>query len=620
MGKYSRIKAYHSFYRFKRDVEKYSIQKAKQYEIVLMWLHSKMSRSQFLLLSGVLVGCTAGLAGVALKMLVNYIHYIISHKVHFGTQLFFYAVFPFLGIVLTTLMVQWFFKGQARKGIPAILYEIARNASNVPRVKMFSQILQSAVTVGLGGSAGLESPMAVTGAAIGSNYSQTYKLNYKERTLLLAAGATAGVAAAFNAPIAGMMFAVEILLTGIVFSDFIPLIVAAVCGSLLSKIILHEDALFHFESRTAFDYKNVPLYIILGVMCGLYARYFVVIGGKIEHYFKSLKVSSIQKAMIGGAVLSLLCVALPPLFGEGYSSVKQLANDGMAGIIENSFFKYIHVNDALILLFVGCVFILKAIATSVTINAGGNGGNFAPSLFGGAFVGFFFASICKLIGLDVPVTNFVIVAMAGVMGGVLYAPLTAIFLIAESSTGYDLFIPLMIVACVSFVVVKRFSKVSPELKQLAEEGKIFTRTHDRNITSMLNAAKLMQTTFGQMVISAPFKELINLLEQSNYPFIAITDEKGIFQGYVTLENIRPYIFDHSKYEQLSIKNVMQVPPAIIYVGEDVNRIMEKFDHHNAWLLPVVKNGKPVGFLQKSALLNQYRTLWQQYSGDETEED
>ncbi|RAJ06681.1 CIC family chloride channel protein [Chitinophaga skermanii] len=615
MSKYSKIRARHGFLRFKRDFEKYSIKKAKQYEIVLMWLHSKMSRSQFLLLSGILVGCTAGLAGVVLKMLVSYIHYVITHKVYFSTQVFFYAVFPFLGIVLTTLIVQLFFKGQDRKGIGVILYEIARNGSNVPRVKMFSQIVQSAVTVGLGGSAGLESPIAVTGSAIGSNYAQTYKLDYKERTLLLAAGATAGVASAFNAPIAGMMFAFEILLTGIVFSDFIPLIVAAVCGSLISKIILHEEALFHFESRTAFNYRNVPLYVVLGILCGFYARYFLVIAGKVEHFFKHLRITKLQKAMIGGAVLSLMCVALPPLFGEGYSSVKLLANEGMTAIIENSFFQYFKSNPGWILFFVGCVVVLKAIATSITIQSGGNGGNFAPSLFAGAFVGYFFAMLCVWVGIpNVPVTNFVIVGMAGVMGGVMYAPLTAIFLIAESSTGYDLFIPLMIVSLTAYLIVKKFSPVSPELKHLADEGKIFTRTHDSNITSLLDADTMLERNFGQVKVDEPFQALLDIFKNTNFQYVAITTEHGQLAGFATLETMRPYVFDANKQTGATIANTMIAPTAIAFVGESVNSILRKFDTYQLWLMPVVKEGKPVGFLEKSTLLQQYRELWQQYSG------
>ncbi|MDR6566005.1 chloride channel protein [Chitinophaga sp. CC14] len=614
MSQFNRLRKYHSFFRFKKDFEQYSLKSAKSYELILHWLHSKMSRSQFLLLSGILVGCSAGLAGVILKSLVHYIHYVITYKVHFSTQVIFYVVFPFLGIVLTTLMVIWFFKGQSRKGIPAILHEIARNSSLIPPVKMYSQILQSAITVGLGGSAGLESPIAVTGAALGSNYARTYKLGYKERTLLLAAGATAGIAAAFNAPIAGMMFAFEILLTGVVFSDFMPLIVAAVCGSLLSKIILQEEALFHFESRVAFNYHNVPYYIALGILSGFYARYYVVISQKIEHFFHSLNWTALQRAILGGVLVSALCVALPPLFGEGYSSVKSLAAGNGEAILQNSFFRYLPIQSWMILVFTGCVCLLKALAASVTIQSGGNGGNFAPSLFAGGFLGFFYAMVCQQMGFtDIPVTNLVIVGMAGVMAGVMYAPLTAIFLIAESSSGYDLFIPLMIVSTISFLMAKWFSPISPEIKELAKDGKVFTHAHDKNILLLLKMEDLLETDVQTISIDATLRDIIELVKEGTRNIIAVVNHEQLFEGIITLDEIRPVMFNPELYDTITVKKLMQAPPAVVNLKDNINVVIKKFDAAQAWNLPVVQDKQLVGFISKSSILNKYRLLLQEYS-------
>jgi len=615
MRAFNRIRKYHSFFRFKRDFERYSLRKAKSYEIVIHWLHSKLNRNQFLLFSGILVGCAAGLAGVVLKMLVHYIHYFITHKVHFSTQVVFYLVFPFLGIVLTTLIVIWFFKGQSRKGIPAILYEIAQNSSLIPPVKMYSQILQSAVTVGLGGSAGLESPIAVTGAALGSNYARTYHLGYKERTLLLAAGATAGIASAFNAPIAGMMFAFEILLTGVVFSDFLPLIVAAVCGSLISKIILQEDVLFHFESRVPFNYRNLLFYLGLALLCGLYARYFVVISQRVEHFFHRLKWSALRRAMLGGLLVSVLCVAMPPLFGEGYTSVKSLATGNADAIIQNSFFRYLPVQSWIILLFTGCICLLKAFATAMTIQSGGNGGNFAPSLFAGGFLGYFFAMTCAQLGItDIPVTNLVIVGMAGVMSGVLYAPLTAIFLIAESSSGYDLFIPLMIVSTISFLMAKWFAPISPDLKQLADDGKIFTREHDKNILSIMRLEDLVEKDVQLIDINATLRQLIELIKEGKRNIIAVVQPNGILEGIITLDDIRPIMFSPDLYDTMTVKELKKAPPAVVHLGENITDVIKKFDETQVWNLPVVKEeGQLVGFLSKSSILNKYRMLLQEYS-------
>ncbi|WP_260607370.1 chloride channel protein [Chitinophaga polysaccharea] len=573
-----------------------------------------MNRNQFLLLSGILVGCSAGLAGVILKSLVHYIHYVITYKVHFSTQVIFYIVFPFLGIVLTTLVVIWFFKGQSRKGIPAILHEIARNSSLIPPVKMYSQILQSAITVGLGGSAGLESPIAVTGAALGSNYARTYKLGYKERTLLLAAGATAGIAAAFNAPIAGMMFAFEILLTGVVFSDFMPLIVAAVCGSLLSKIILQEEALFHFESRVAFNYHNVPYYIALGILSGFYARYYVVISQKMEHFFHTLNWTALQRAILGGILVSALCVAMPPLFGEGYTSVKSLAAGNGEAILQNSFFRYLPLQSWMILVFTGCVCLLKALAASVTIQSGGNGGNFAPSLFAGGFLGFFYAMACQQMGFaDTPVTNLVIVGMAGVMAGVMYAPLTAIFLIAESSSGYDLFIPLMIVSTISFLMAKWFSPISPEIKELAKDGKVFTHAHDKNILLLLKMDDLIEKDVQTVSIDATLREIIELVKTGGRNIIAVVNQDQLFEGIITLDDIRPVMFNPEMYDKITVKKLMQAPPAVVNLKDNINVVIKKFDTAQAWNLPVIQDKQLVGFISKSSILNKYRSLLQEYS-------
>jgi CIC family chloride channel protein len=613
MSQFKTIKRYYSFFRFKRDFEQYSLRKVRSYEIIIHWLHKVLSRSQFLILSGILVGLVAGMAGVVLKVLVHYIHYFITHKLHFSTQIIFYALFPFLGIVLTTILVIWVFKGQSRKGIGVILHEIAQSASLIPPVKMYSQIMQSAITVGLGGSAGLESPIAVTGAAIGSNYARNYNLGYKERTLLLAAGATSGIAAAFNAPIAGVMFAFEILLTGVVFSDFIPLILAAVCGSLLSKIILQEEVLFHFETRQAFNYYNVPFYIGLGLLSALYARYFIVVSQRIEHFMAGLKWSALQKAVMGGLIVSCLCVLMPPLFGEGYTSVKQLAGGFSEEIIKNSFFRYFPPQSWILLVFTGFTCLLKVFATAFTIHSGGNGGNFAPSLFAGGFLGYFFALLCTLLGFDnVPFTNLVIVGMAGVMSGVMYAPLTAIFLIAESSSGYDLFIPLMIVSTTSFLLAKWFSPISPELKHLADKGKIFTKAHDKNILSLLKLEALVEKDIQTISPDNTLRQLIELVKQGHRHIISVVGPDGGLDGVITFDDIRPIMFNTSQYDNTTVRQLMKPPLAIIQIEDNVGDVINKFDEVNAWNLPVMRDKKLVGFVSKSGILNQYRLLLQEY--------
>lgn len=614
MLKYKTLRQFHLFLKFKRDFNAQSLRKVMLHEILLFWLHKNLSRSQFMIISGILVGTTAGLAAVLLKMLVHYIHYLITRKFIFEQQLVFYFIFPLLGIILTTLVVIIFFKGQDRKGIPAILYEIAQNSSFVPRVKMYSQVIQSAITVGLGGSAGLESPIAVTGSAIGSNFARTYHLDYRDRTLLLAAGATAGIAAAFNAPIAGMMFAFEILLTGVVFSDFIPLIVASVCGSLISKIVLNEETLFLFHSRHAFNYRNIPFYLVLAVSCGFYARYFVVITHWVEHKLRSLRVTPLQKALIGGLILSVLCCLFPPLFGEGYQTLKDLVNGKIEVIIGLSFFKYLPYHSWFILIFLGLICLVKAFASSITIFSGGNGGNFAPSLFAGGVLGYFLSTAASLAGIpNVPLYNMVIVGMAGVMSGVLYAPLTAIFLIAESSSGYDLFIPLMIVSVTSFLMAKRFSAVSPDLKELTDKGQIFTKEHDRNLLSLIHPSELVDKDVQTIHLQATFNELISLIRSGNRNIIAVINSDQQLEGIITLDSIRPIMFDRDRHKKLTIIQVMDLPPALIRTDESMESILKKFDETGSWNLPVIKDDKFIGFISKSRVLNRYRELLKAYS-------
>ncbi len=612
----SSIKKYHSFLRFRRNFTRYSIGKFKSYQIVIFWLKSILTRSQFLIFSGILVGGTAGIAGVVLKSLVHYIHYVITDKVHFQDQVFFYLVFPFLGIVLTTIVVKYLFSGQDKKGIPVILYEIAQNASKVSPVKMYSQIAQSAITVGLGGSAGLESPIAVTGAAIGSNFAQTYKLGYKERTLLLAAGATAGIAAAFNAPIAGVMFAIEILLTGVVFSDFIPLVVAAVCGSLISRILLKEEVLFLFRSRGAFDYHNLPYYLLLGLICGLYARYFLLITQYVEVFFHSIKMSRVNKAMLGGAILSILCVLYPPLFGEGYDTIKSFTNGDIQKVINNSFFRYISDREWVVILFVGVICLLKAFATSITIQSGGNGGNFAPSLFAGGSLGYVFAMVCMTVGLpDVPMTNLILAGMAGVMSGVLYAPLTAIFLIAESSSGYDLFIPLMIVTVISFLMAKWFSPISPEMETLVKQGKVFTREHDKNLLSLLHTSDLVDQQSEFIIDSASIRDLKETFKSGQRNLIAVLNNNSTISGTIALDDVKPVLFGNNEELSSDIGAFIKPLTCTALESDSVVDLARKFDESGLWHLPVIDTaGKFIGFVSKSKVLDQYRKLLQEHSG------
>ncbi|MGZ3900650.1 MAG: chloride channel protein, partial [Bacteroidia bacterium] len=373
------------------------------------WIHERLNEKQFLIFSSILVGISAGLAAVILKMFVHYIrHYLMEeHLFHFKYK-YLYLMMPLLGLALTVFIIQRFFKGNINKGADNILFAIAKKSSFLPFKQMYSHIITSGITVGFGGSSGLESPIVSTGSAIGSNYARRYKLNYKERTLLLAAGAAGGIAGAFNAPIAGILFALEVLLVDINITAFIPLLVASASGALISKIILREDILLLFKLKQPFDYYNVPYYILLGLIAGIVSLYHVKLFEKIDARMKKIS-SAYLRVLMGGLSLAVLFAIFPSLFGEGYESIKSLADLQIPDLYKNSILSDYITNTWMVLLFVVCAFLVKALAVGVTLGAGGNGGNFAPSLFVGAYVGFTFALILRLFGFqNIPITNFIL--------------------------------------------------------------------------------------------------------------------------------------------------------------------------------------------------------------------
>ena len=423
----------------------YSVKRKElKYQVYIHWLHRKLNPKQFLIVSSILVGLTAGGMAVVLKTVVHYIRITITKDFHLNFQHFLYLIFPTIGIFFTALIIRKYFKGKLEKGTESILFSIVKKGSFLPKHLMYSNAITSAITVGFGGSVGLESPIVTTGSAIGSNYSRTYHVNYKDRTLLLACGAAAGIGAAFNAPIAGVLFALEVLLADISISAFIPLIISAATGALLSKIILKEEILLSFKLTQKFDYHNVPFYIILGLLAGVMSVYYLRVFLKIETSIHHKTWSIYTKALVGGLSLSILILIFPPLFGEGYESIKTFSSLETNELFAHSVFADLITNKLAIALVIILTMLFKPIAAALTVGSGGNGGNFAPSLFVGAFLGFGFAIILSLLGFrDIPVSNFTLVAMAGILSGVFHAPLTAIFLIAELTGGYELMIPLV---------------------------------------------------------------------------------------------------------------------------------------------------------------------------------
>ena len=579
----------------------------KNLKSIVKWTQTKLSKKQFVFLSSILVGLSVGFAAVVLKTFAHYIFILATHN-KFGSFHYFYILLPILGIFLTVFLVKKLLKGKLEKGLSQVHYAISKKSSTLPKEQMYAQILTSSLTVGLGGSAGLEAPIVITGAAVGSNYSKTYSLNHNERTLLLACGIAAGIAAAFNAPIAGVLFALEVLLIDISISAFTPIIIAAASGALISNIILQDDILLSFQLQQPFNYNNVPFYILLGLLAGVISVYHSRTFTKIEELFSKSANKIYFNVIIGGTTLAILIFIFPSLFGEGYQSIKILSLLHPENLLDNSLLQNYKSNEWIVLAFVGALIFVKAIATGITLGSGGNGGNFAPSLFVGSYLGFFLSRGLNMLNLtNLPVSNFTIVGMAGILSGLYHAPLTAIFLIAEITGGYTLMIPLMIVSSISFVISKYFEPHSMDTKKLALSGEIFTEDRDHNILTTISTSNLIETNFQKISPNDKLGVLVEVISKSNRNIFPVTDNENILLGIIILDNIRDLIFKREIYDKVTVSELMTKPPATISSTETMEAVMKKFDESGAWNLPVTDNNHYIGFISKSSVFSSYRT-------------
>lgn len=580
----------------------------RRFESIIAMLQSILTQKQFIFMSSVLVGISCAFAVIVLK---TFAHSVFSFATYINGILklsFINSILPIIGILLTVFVVKRVLGGTIEKGTSQILYTVAKKASIIPKKQMYAQIITSSLTVGLGGSAGLESPIVVTGAAFGSNYAQNYRLPYKDRTLLIGCGVAAGIAAAFNAPIAGVLFAIEVLLVDVSISAFTPIMISAATGALVSAIVLDENVLLSFKQQQTFDYHNIFFYVLLGVLTGFIAIYYSRNFQRVEHYFSKLKMSAYKKALFGSSMLAILIFIFPTLFGEGYESIKTLSESDPGKLLDNTLFESFRNNQWVLLLFVGCTMMVKVFASGLTIGSGGNGGNFAPSLFLGSYIGYFFSKLISLTGLtQLPISNFTMVGMAGILSGLFHAPLTAIFLIAEITGGYSLMIPLMIVSSISFAISKRFEKYSLDVKGLAQKGHAFTSNKDSNILSTLEIDSIIQTDYLTVSPDEHLSKLVDYISHSNQVVFAVINSDSELVGIVHFNDIREIIFNVYRVKYTLIKDVMKTPPATISSIDSMETVMNKFEASKVAFLPVIRNGKYYGFISKSIALEAYRT-------------
>jgi CIC family chloride channel protein len=573
---------------------------------IIHTLSASLSEKQFLLVASTVVGLLAGCAAILLK---SFVHWVNIRAVHYaeGYQQFFLITFlPIVGITLSTLYLTYVLRRGLKRGSAEVVYAIAKKSSEIDASQIPAQVVTSGLTAGFGGSVGLESPLVSTGAAIGSAIGKAFHLDYKERTILLACGAAAGISAAFNSPIAGVLFAIEVLLIDVGASAFIPLIIAAATGALISKIILKEGVLLSFTMQQPFNIANIPFYIVLGILAGFVSIYYARVFIKIESLIAELSKPWLRIA-IGGLLLAVLLIAFPPLFGEGYESIKTLAGLHLDDLVKNSIFFPLLKSEGSILIFLCLVMLFKVFAAAITIGSGGNGGNFGPSLFVGAYLGFSFSRAVNLLGIGtIPENNFMLVAMAGILSGVFYAPLTGIFLIAEITGGYGLMIPLMIVSTISMTVARYFEPLSLETKKLSGNLKLSVENKDRYLLSKMDFSEMLENDFYAVHQDDTLAALVKGISVSKRNLFPVVNANDDLVGLVPLDNVRETMFKMDLHHTLRIDEIMIAAPATITPGEDLHSVLKKFDETHQWSLPVTENGKYLGFVSKSSILDKYR--------------
>lgn len=571
-------------------------------------LTRRLSNSQIMMLLAVVVGILAGLG--------TYLFEILLHGIKSGLIRWFpvdsahvlFLIYPAIGIILTTLFVKYIVRDNISEGVTRVLYAMSSRNSRIPGHNCWTSIVGGATTIGFGGSVGPEAPIVLTGAAIGSNVGRLVRLNYKHTTLLLCCGAGAALAAIFKAPITGVVFVLEILMLDITAGSVIPLLIASITATTMAFMLRGFDPILAvtLQPQDAFELWQIPLFILLGVCCGLMSWYFTSTNLRVGNFFRKID-SQYKKWLVGGAVLGILIFIFPPLYGEGYEGFMSLMHGRAQELFDNSLFYRFREIDWVVILFVIATMFFKVIAMASTNAAGGVGGTFAPSLFVGAFTGASIALLCNaFFDWDVSVVSFTLVGMAGVMSGVMKAPLTSIFLIAELSNGYGLFIPLMITACISFAVDYYLDPDSIYTKQLRQRGELLTHDKDQSVFVFLKLDDLMETDFLRIKENFTLGDIVHIISTARRNIFPVIDNFGHLLGIVQLDDLREDMFKHEKYGQ-PISDYMIQPPDKILEHELIQGVMEKFEDKHTWMLPVVdKQNRYLGFISKSRILNAYR--------------
>lgn len=592
---------------------------------VVRWLNRRVHRvflsflglgtRRHVIFVSLVVGVVCALAAMLLKFLAHWTAGMVNDLISHGRDSLVLLILPAIGIVLTLLFVRYAVGENIAHGVSNVLLAISQNRGRIKLHNTWSSIVASSITIGFGGSVGAEAPIVMTGAAIGSNLGRFFRMDSKSVILMVGCGASAGIAAIFKAPLAGLVFTLEVLMLDLTMSSLVPLLVSSVTATITTSLLMGGGSLFHFVYNVPFDLSKTPYYLILGVFTGLVSVYFTRTAIALGGWFGRMS-NTYRRVLAGVLLLGGLIYLYPPLYGEGYSSVQQLFEGKVDQLFSHSPLAFVTGNPWLLLVVLGALFLLKVVAMAATTGAGGVGGSFAPTLFVGAVAGFFMARLLNMtMDAGVGVSNFVLVGMAGAMAGVMHAPLLGIFLIAELTEGYVLLIPLMLTATVAYITVSSFDRHSIYTMRLAAQGLLITHHKDQAVLTMLQVKNVIETDLAVVHPQQTLRVLVRVVAHSRRNIFPVVDDAGALQGIVLLDDIREIMFETEKYDSLTVGDLMVRPPGVIQADEPMNVVMRKFEETGAWNLPVVEGGRYIGFVSKAKIFSAYREQLVQFSNE-----
>ena len=583
---------------------------------ILRWRENNISEKHFVIFLSFIVGLICALAAHALKFLIEILHELVNSHFAEGNLNYLYLATPIMGVALASFYVKYFVKDDISHGVTKIMFAISQKKARIKRHNMWSSIIASSLTIGFGGSVGAEAPIVLTGSAIGSNLGQLFRMEQKNLMLLVGCGAAGAVAGIFKAPIAGVVFTLEVLMLDLTMASIVPLLISASTACMVTYFLSGSNSLFIFTQNDPLEMRSMPYFVLLGVLCGFVSLYFTRGMNKLEQFFGGIK-SPTNKLIVGGIMLSVLIFFIPPLYGEGYDTITYLLDGNVQAITQNSVFYNFRNNFAMMSLFLILILFFKIFASAATNGSGGTGGIFAPSLYMGCLTGYFMAMVLNYFQvIDLTEKNFALAGMAGVMAGVMHAPLTGAFLIAELTGGYGMFLALMITSTIAYITILAFEPHSLYAMRLAKKGELLTHNTDKNILTLLKTENVIETDLQTLRPNMYLEDVIRMIAKSNRNIFPVLETKKRMIGFISLDEIRNIMFRPELYRRFKVSQLMVSPPAFVSLSDSMEKVMFKFEQTKAWNLPVIdENEKYGGYVSKSKIFNSYRDLLVTFSDE-----